>query len=326
MTMEVNQSALAWTCPPRATWESVEVPLERQVDNNALWQEMFFGLGEIAAKIMIQFAPPGGELGQVPLLAVSEVMTIKQPIGVNDANRELPTAEANFSWCAFCKLAFGSTVTLQGRSETVTRNSRNPMYCDSCHWLIETYPGHASGPAVVLAVDMEGSSTSRELDSESHLEKLLIWKHSVAQEVHKHFGFIHSSIADHAIAVWFPGFLPPEVRGGSDALSRSAKYALQTARHLRDAESPVPYRMGVDMSERIGVFSNRLVAELPIGPVFVDIFGEAVEVATDIAENKPTLPDTARYVATTRVLETANEVGSKTVGSVSRHHREAWTL
>ena len=207
-----------------------------------------------------------------------------------------------------------------------TRNSRNPMYCDSCHWLIESYPGYASGSAVVLAVDMEGSSASREAGPDSHREKLLSWKHSVAQEVHRHYGFIHSAIADHAIAVWFPGFLPPDVREVSNALHQSAKYALQTARRLRETESPVVYRMGLDLSDDVGVFSNRMVADVPIGPVFVDIFGEAVEVATDIADGKPSLPDDVRHVATARVLETATERGSKEAGFLSRHHVEAWTL
>ena len=326
MTPEAAESALTWTYPPPDIWAPVEVPAEKQVDNNALWQEMFFGLGETAARTMIQFAPPGGEMAETPLVAVSSVMTIKQPIGVADASGDLPTAGTDFPWCAFCKLAFGSTVTLQGRTETVARNSRNPLYCDSCHWLIESYPGYATGSAVVLAVDMEGSSTSRELGSDLHRQKLLTWKHSVAREVHKHYGFIHSSIADHAIAVWFPGFLPPDVRGGGDALEISAKYALQTARRLRSTECPVRYRLGVDASEEVGVFSNRLVADVPIGPVFVDIFGEAVEVATDIADDKPSLPEDARYVATTRVLKAAHETGAKEAGLLSRHQREAWIL
>jgi hypothetical protein len=326
VSLEAPASVLGWTYPPISWWQPVDTPVDQQIDNNVLWQEIFFGLGEIAAATMIRFAPPGGEMADIPLLAASGVMTIKQAMGADDANGQLPTAEANFVWCAFCKLAFGSTVTVQGRTETVARNSRNPMYCDSCNWLIETYPGHAAGSAVVLAVDMEGSSTSRELGSDSHRQKLLTWKHGVAQEVHKHYGFIHSSIADHAIAVWFPGFLPPEVRERGDALQLSAKYALKAARRLRDMESPVPYRMGLDTSGDIEVFANRLAMEMPIGPVFVDIFGEAVEVATDIADNKPSLPESARFVATTRVLRTADETGSRQAGLVSRHQRDAWML
>jgi hypothetical protein len=326
MSLDAPESALLWNYPPTSGWHPVDVPRDREVDNNALWQEIFFGLGEVAAATIIQFAPPGGDMSDVPLLAASGVMTIKQSMGVEDAGGELRPAEANFVWCAFCKLAFGSTVNVQGRTETVSRNSRNPMYCDSCNWLIETYPGHAAGSAVVLAVDMEGSSTSRELGSESHRERLLAWKHAVAQEVHKNYGFIHSAIADHAIAIWFPGFLPPDVRGSSDATALSAKYALQTARTLRDVESPVPFRMGVDTSDDMEVFSNRFVMEVPIGPVFVDVLGEAIEVATDIADNKPGMPENARYIATSRVLRTARETGHKEAGLVSRHRQEAWIL
>ena len=326
MSLESTESALSWTYPPIDWWQPVEIPEDRQSDNNALWQEIFFGLGEVAAATTIRFAPPGGDMADVPLLAASGVMTMKQSFGVEDANRELPTAEAGSVWCAFCKLAFGTTVNIQGRTETVARNSRNPMYCDSCNWLIETYPGHAAGSAVVLAVDMEGSSTSRELGSQSHRNRLLAWKHAVAQEVHRHYGFIHSSVADHAIAIWFPRFLPPDVRGKGDVMSVAAKYALQTARRLRDMESPVPFRMGVDTSDDMEVFSNRFVMEVPIGPLFVDVLGEAIEVATDVADGKRNPLETARYIATTRVLKTAAESGGESAGLVSRHHQEGWTL
>lgn len=296
LTMREWEDAPAMNLQGRA-WAELRSGDSRRAATAELYEAMFFGPGPSAVDKSTTFSPPGagGELITAPLTAVASVFPMKR-----EGSRDAPiTMESqNLSVCAACGSKFGSIDEASG--VPVTRNARNPFYCNSCHQFLEQNPGEAHGRAAVLAVDMEDSTGSLERDEDGHVEKLIRWKEQIARIVHSHWGFIHTSIGEHAMAIWFPGFLPPFARG-DDHHSAAVRFALEAAHSIARSVDAVPFRLGLAY-DNVRIFTSHAVSDVPIGPVLIDVTGRAVVAAADLADNRPRRPREARYVVTDDVI------------------------
>lgn len=209
-------------------------------------------------------------------------------------NEALGSAEA----CVYCFRRFGPEVG---------RNRLNRYYCDDCDTFIRTTPGQTELILPALVVDIRDSTTIERGLGIEWVRAIRRFRREVACTVQRHYGFVMNTGGDSLMAIFPPGFLPPQER---DRTSVAAE-AIAAAEHLaarspdRYEEGRLPYGTGVHTSEMV-IFSvqgdddDPLLADpgdpdrpwMPApadvsGPVSIDMAGEAIVVACELADAAP---------------------------------------
>jgi hypothetical protein len=228
--------------------------------------------------------------------------------------------------CVFCRHPFGSMHDdpFFGLVE-IRRNRLNPYYCNQCDYFIRVCPGEATLMMPVLVVDVKGSRQIRRQvgDLKEYSRLLQRFRRRVAAEVQRNCGFVLNTIGDAVLAVWPSGFVPEPLR---EELSWDRRHparipalcAIKTARALVTHGQAVfdgehlPFRGAVDTTSMVifAVTSTEAwpttdpvrvrddewgdplpgveASAIPTGSAAVDVAGEAVEVASELASDDGT--------------------------------------
>lgn len=298
-------------------WEQAAAADEAQVrDNDYLW-EILFVTGHQRDVRPVTF---GGRAGVNPGDLWAYLLNKQQDADAlaDSPPRATPPADR----CVFCRHQFGSKYedALFGKIE-IRRNSRNRNYCNQCDYFIRVCPGQTTLTLPVMVVDVKHSSEIRRqvADLRQYARLLQRFQHRVVGEVQRTYGFVINTIGDAVLAVWPSGFTPPALRKSMGWDDRhpgkiAAICAIDTATALVklapkefDGRS-LPFRGAIDTTEmclfavagdesdvgatesfadsEAAAYSTGLGAtEAPLGPTAVDITGEAVEVASDLASH-----------------------------------------
>jgi class 3 adenylate cyclase len=275
-------------------------------DNDYLWQVLFAGPEPGAALHRVVFA---GQPDQDPA-ALRNYLLHKQ------ADADAVAGALDHERCVFCRHPFGAKYhdPFFGPIE-IRRNRLNRFYCNQCDFFIRVCPGLATLTMPVLVVDVRRSRTIRaEVGDLRHYAQLLLgFRQQVVAEVQRNFGFVLNAVGDAVVAVWPPGFMPPHLEQDVPAppvvtAARCAVDAAAALASIAPAEftgQALPFRGTVDTTEMVifavtatdddnpfAALSDDDVGESPpvdAGAAAVDIAGEAVEVACELASH----PDAA---------------------------------
>jgi class 3 adenylate cyclase len=276
-------------------------------DNDYLWQVLFAGPEPGASLRRVVFA---GQPDNDPA-ALRSYLLHKQA----DADA-VAGAALNLDRCVFCRHPFGTKYddAFFGPVE-IRRNRLNRLYCNQCDFFIRICPGQVTLMMPVLVVDVRRSRSIRAEvgDLRQYAQLLLGFRQRVVAEVQRNFGFVLNAVGDAVVAVWPPGFMPPHLEKHAPAppvvtAARCAVDAAAGLARIAPAEftgQELPFRGTLDTTEMVlfavtATDDDNPFAALPdddvgdsppvdAGAAAVDIAGEAVEVACELASH----PDAA---------------------------------
>jgi hypothetical protein len=276
-------------------------------DNNYLWHVLFAGPDAGSPLRPIAFAgQPDGDPA-----ALRAYLLHKQADADSVAGAALDRGR-----CVFCRHPFGTKYDdpFFGPVE-IRRNRLNRFYCNQCDFFIRICPGQVTLTMPVLVVDVRRSRSIRaEVGDLRHYAQLLLgFRQRVMAEVQRNFGFVLNAVGDAVVAVWPPGFMSPHLEKHAPAppVVTAARYAVDAAAALAliaPAEftgRALPFRGTLDTTEMVlfavtatdgdnpfAALADDEVGDSPpgdAGAAAVDIAGEAVEVACELASH----PDAA---------------------------------
>lgn len=295
----------------------------RRLDNNHVWDVLFAFEGPDHEVRDVGF---GGQSRTNPLDLRAYLLKKQSEGDTADRGERSSDDRLDLDRCVFCRHPFGSTYadSFFGTIE-IRRNKLNPYYCNQCDYFIRICPGQATLMMPVLVVDVKGSRKIREQvgDLKEYSRLLQRFRRGVAAEVQRNAGFVLNTVGDAVLAVWPSGFVPERLREKMNwDRSHPARIptlcAIKTA-HALLSRAPaefdgehLPFRGAVDTTSMV-IFAvtsreQRLTndfgylpgdefgdpmpgveaSEIPTGSAAVDIAGEAVEVASELASDDET--------------------------------------